>query len=65
MKIFKNFHSKWDKFFALILFIIAIVYDISPADIVPDFIPFAGWSDDIIVTIMIFINAYLKWRKKR
>lgn len=65
MKIFNNFHTKWDKFFALVLFIIAIVYDISPADIIPDLIPFLGLSDDIIVTIMIIINAYLKWRKKR
>ncbi len=33
----------------LIIVIAALLYLISPIDVVPDFIPFAGWLDDVAV----------------
>ncbi len=65
MKITNRFHNNWDKLFSIILIIIAIVYDISPADVIPDIIPFAGLFDDFFVTLLIIINIFLKWRKKK
>jgi len=37
----------------LILVVAALLYLISPLDAVPDFIPFAGWLDDVAVAAMV------------
>jgi len=37
----------------LILLIAALLYLISPLDGMPDFLPFAGWLDDITVATMV------------
>lgn len=37
----------------IILVIAALAYLISPIDAVPDFIPFAGWLDDIAVATLV------------
>ncbi|MDR3711781.1 MAG: DUF1232 domain-containing protein [Puia sp.] len=36
-------------FYARLPALLALVYLISPIDLIPDFIPFAGWLDDLVV----------------
>ena len=36
-------------FYARIPAIISLIYLISPIDLIPDFIPFAGWLDDLVI----------------
>lgn len=33
-----------------IIAILGVLYGISPIDILPDFIPVAGWIDDLVIT---------------
>ena len=43
--------------------VIAVLYAISPVDILPDVIPVAGWVDDILITVtggLNLIQSYLK-----
>ena len=49
------------KFLAVILIIIALVYIISPYDLLPDFFPVTGWLDDAF--LMGIIIYYLKYRR--
>ena len=54
--------TKKSKFF----FIFAVIYTISPIDIIPDFIPVVGIIDDIIMWfIFAFIAINLKSLKKQ
>lgn len=41
----KSYRTGWAWFWAGL----AILYSISPIDVVPDFLPVAGWADDILV----------------
>ncbi len=38
-------------FWFWLIVILAVLYVISPIDIVPDFIPIAGWIDDVVVAL--------------
>ena len=41
--------SRSAKLRAIIVLVFIFAYIISPIDIVPDFIPFAGWLDDLVI----------------
>ncbi|MGC9772802.1 YkvA family protein [Fervidobacterium islandicum] len=49
----------------------ALIYFLSPADLIPDIIPGIGYVDDITVLGFVFesleneINRYLRWKKKQ
>ncbi len=45
--------------FPVILFILAIIYDILPIDLIPD-IPVIGWIDDLVITLTAGINLIEK-----
>jgi len=63
MKLPTKFDDNWNKLFAIILIIIALIYDINPIDFIPDIAPFIGWIDDVVITLISIINAYINWRK--
>ena len=45
---------------ALILFILAILYDLSPVDLLPDVMPGIGWVDDLFITLSAALNLIEK-----
>ena len=54
----------------LITIIIAILYLIFPLDLIPDFVPFAGQGDDLILLSIAYllldedIKKYKKWKNR-
>jgi uncharacterized membrane protein YkvA (DUF1232 family) len=40
-----------DNSFVTVILILALLYILSPIDLIPDFIPVAGWIDDAAVGI--------------
>ncbi|KJR43250.1 membrane protein containing DUF1232 [Candidatus Magnetoovum chiemensis] len=46
-------------FFPLIIFILALIYDIFPFDLIPD-VPLVGWGDDLFITLFATINLIQK-----
>jgi len=44
----------------VILLILAVVYDLSPVDVIPD-VPVAGYIDDFFITVTAFLNFFQKW----
>lgn len=35
----------------VLILVLALLYIISPVDIIPDMIPVAGWADDVLVGV--------------
>ena len=48
----------------LIICIIAIAYNISPVDLVPDVVPIVGSIDDALITLIPLVMGYLNIRIK-
>lgn len=45
---------------SVLLFVLAILYDLSPIDIIPD-IPVIGYFDDLLITAAATLNLLQKW----
>ena len=52
--------SDWQKAFAFLLALGAILYDVSPIDLSPDAVPVVGWLDDVGVTLVAGLNLLEK-----
>ena len=50
----------------MIIAIAAIIYVVTPIDILPDVLPIIGWTDDVTVILYVFdiINAELEQYKQ-
>jgi uncharacterized membrane protein YkvA (DUF1232 family) len=46
-----------------IIYILGILYIVSPIDLIPDFIPVVGWLDDIGV-LGFMVHTYLQYRNE-
>lgn len=53
---------KISKHWNIIIALVAVLYIISPIDILPDFIPVIGWIDDLVV-LFIGLGAFFKGSK--
>lgn len=51
------------KALSVLIAMLAIVYDLSPIDFVPDAVPLFGWLDDVGFTLMAALNAYQHFSK--
>ena len=51
------------KALSVIIALVAVAYDLSPIDAVPDALPVFGWLDDIGFTAMAALNAYQQFAK--
>lgn len=55
-----NKQSQRSMVFPVFLFMLAIFYDISPIDLIPD-IPVVGYIDDFFITAIATLNLLEKW----
>lgn len=53
------------KALSVVIAMLALAYDVSPIDAVPDTIPVLGWMDDVGFTIMAALNAYQQFAKNQ
>lgn len=51
------------KALSIAIAMLALAYDVSPIDAVPDGIPVLGWLDDVGMTIMAALNVYQQFAK--
>lgn len=62
----KDLESARKRFFiSVILLGLAIIYSISPIDIIPDIIPVVGFLDDIPLLLTTAANAGYSYRKMK
>jgi uncharacterized membrane protein YkvA (DUF1232 family) len=43
---------------------VAVLYALSPVDILPDVVPFAGWADDLLITVTGGLNLIQSYAKE-
>lgn len=65
MKQITKFHNNFNKTLAIILVVFAIIYDISPVDLIPDIAIGIGQIDDIIATIVTVYNAWIQFKNRK
>lgn len=46
-----------DNSFVAVVLILALLYIVSPVDLIPDFIPVVGWADDLAVAVAAGVAA--------
>ncbi len=51
------------KALSVVIAMLAVVYDMSLVDAVPDFVPLFGWLDDVGFTLMAALNVYQQFTK--
>ena len=44
--------------------VVAVLYALSPVDILPDVVPFAGWADDLLITVTGGLNLLQSYAKE-
>ena len=49
---------------AWIMLILAVIYVASPIDLIPDFIPVAGWADDVTLLVTAITNLIKAYKNK-
>ena len=55
--------STTNKTMPVIIAVLGVLYGVSPIDVIPDVIPFAGWMDDLVITggaLMGLAQAFVK-----
>ena len=61
---------EWTPTRLIVALLLGIAYIVSPIDIVPDIIPFAGWIDDILVVTAVVrlarfdLERYRRWKSE-
>jgi uncharacterized membrane protein YkvA (DUF1232 family) len=59
MVLYYGFQDKRTATLAKIPALIAVLYLLSPIDIIPDFIPFVGYLDDVVI-VPLLLNASIR-----
>ena len=57
-------NKKTSKYLSIALVVLALIYNVSPIDFIPDITPLIGLADDVVLTLTAIVNLYMKWRKK-
>lgn len=57
--LYYGFRDKRTGLWAKLTALLAVVYLISPIDLIPDFIPFFGWLDDLIL-VPLLLNLAIR-----
>lgn len=56
---------------SIVIVVVAIIYFVSPIDLIPDFIPFAGYIDDAAVIVFVLkqiksdLDKFLVWESEQ
>lgn len=50
---------------ALVSLVMAILYGVSPIDLIPDILLLVGWVDDALVVPFLLLVAFSLWRRRK
>jgi uncharacterized membrane protein YkvA (DUF1232 family) len=71
LKAYTTGHYREVPWRSMLVIIAAIIYFVSPIDLIPDFIPLTGLTDDFAVLLYVYntakneIDKFLTWEKSR